>query len=565
ADRASAINQKSLAENLALLTHVMSAKLVSEENRVFRTYRLWRGSESLDLYDIDPKGLDVLLAAVPHFRNVHILARLNDLIWIRKRPKELAFARSAITSHIAIASRCRANREHLFVEAKASLRRALSLALSVNAMGDLLLPLLEELELWIDHQNAEPDGYIRYFFFELAIDGVDETNFDHWNTSGEDFVRQSCRQENYRKARDYTSALERLARRFKRVELADQRRDEIAALFVSEVRHLREKGAAPLILQSHYTAAIEACRRRPNKRGIAAELLGELLEVQKDVQDDFKRFSQEVNLVEPIESLLERMKSLTTSEALTLIALKAMPRPKAELIRMAEEQAKRYPIQFLFKKTVVDELGKVVQQRAGLYGDLVERRAALVQHAAEFYSHQALVMGSIIPFAQRELYERAHDVDIAIREILVANPFVPETRFYQFMTGLQAGMRGDYVAASAILIPQFENSFRSLLQGLGVNLVTINNQGVQSEKDLNTFLFSEEFKDNFGEDLQFQLQALFTKVGTNIRNDFAHGLLTDGMAFSHYGPYIWALTIFLCIRTKELYVFVGPKASESET
>ena len=43
------------------------------------------------------------------------------------------------------------------------------------------------------------------------------------------------------------------------------------------------------------------------------------------------------------------------------------------------------------------------------------------------------------------------------------------------------------------------------------------------------------------------MQVLLTdKAGLNLRNQVAHGLLTDGMALSEVGSFIWAMMILLC-------------------
>jgi hypothetical protein len=102
-----------------------------------------------------------------------------------------------------------------------------------------------------------------------------------------------------------------------------------------------------------------------------------------------------------------------------------------------------------------------------------------------------------------------------------------------------------------LLIPQLENSIRHLLQRAGIVTSFSDQYGIQKEYDLNTLLygdFEKVLNGILGEDMVFALKSLLVEAtGSNLRNDFAHGLInTDGFA-SPSPIYLWWLVLRLCL------------------
>jgi len=91
--------------------------------------------------------------------------------------------------------------------------------------------------------------------------------------------------------------------------------------------------------------------------------------------------------------------------------------------------------------------------------------------------------------------------------------------------GLSEYFKGDYVSAIHILIPQIEATTRRILEKIG-KPTTIFKNGVLQEKTLDGILRDEDFKKYVGEDIWYYLKIILVdKVGYNLRNDVAHGLM----------------------------------------
>ncbi|MBO1050135.1 MAG: DUF4209 domain-containing protein [Dolichospermum sp. DEX182a] len=136
--------------------------------------------------------------------------------------------------------------------------------------------------------------------------------------------------------------------------------------------------------------------------------------------------------------------------------------------------------------------------------------------------------------------------------LVLNNPFVPPGREKLFIKGLYAGLIGDFITSTHILIPQIENSVRYLLSNRGAITSGIDNKnnGIQKEDNLNTTLFPSKYPQItsiFDEDTLFDLQGLLIeKSGSNLRNRMAHGLINDNDFFSPIFSYLWWVTLPLC-------------------
>jgi hypothetical protein len=70
------------------------------------------------------------------------------------------------------------------------------------------------------------------------------------------------------------------------------------------------------------------------------------------------------------------------------------------------------------------------------------------------------------------------------------NPFIPLGREYIFARGLYSGLMADFLVSTHLLIPQLEHSIRRLLYQAGAIASTLEDRGIEQERDLNTTLYA---------------------------------------------------------------------------
>jgi hypothetical protein len=238
------------------------------------------------------------------------------------------------------------------------------------------------------------------------------------------------------------------------------------------------------------------------------------------------------------------------------LASLANPPKVSELRQIVEETAS---LSRFFPIVKMNEMGKNVARQITNSNDGEEAiRFEMYVKAAEYQKiyAQAFIEPARYQIFSEHIIQKSEE-DKKIKEIgllpLVLNsPFVPPGREKLFIKGLYAGLIGDFITSTHILIPQIENSVRYLLSNRGAITSGIDNKnnGIQKEDNLNTTLFPSKYPQItsiFDEDTLFDLQGLLIeKSGSNLRNCMAHGLINDNEFFSPIFSCLWWVTLRLC-------------------
>ena len=92
------------------------------------------------------------------------------------------------------------------------------------------------------------------------------------------------------------------------------------------------------------------------------------------------------------------------------------------------------------------------------------------------------------------------------------SPIVPIGRELLFGKALFAGYDRDFVTALHILVPQIEHMVRYHLKQAGVQTTNIDSDGIENENGLSSLMGLPQTKEIFGEDMSFEISALFGVV-----------------------------------------------------
>ncbi len=162
---------------------------------------------------------------------------------------------------------------------------------------------------------------------------------------------------------------------------------------------------------------------------------------------------------------------------------------------------------------------------------------------------QFMVQGSIVPALNQILMDFRVTRSYLI-QLCELSPIVPKGREYLLASALWSGFEHDFRNSIHLLAPQVEHIVRVFLKNNGVHTTTIDKSGIENENGLSTLLKHEQAEEILGEDLLFELKAVFTEsIGANLRNDVAHGLLDDQSSGSQVSVYAWWMILRLVIRS----------------
>jgi hypothetical protein len=216
------------------------------------------------------------------------------------------------------------------------------------------------------------------------------------------------------------------------------------------------------------------------------------------------------------------------------------------------------PLLDMLPKFTINAMGKRISRSPAISSSSSEEKDAAI--AGEMFrasrDYWQFVIGGIVEPARRQILLE-HNVRVKdFFPMLYNNPFVPTGREQIYARGLHAGLEGDYIVSTHLLIPQIENSLRYLLQKQGIPTTSLKNDGIEDELDLNTLLYKPEVLHFFDEDIIFSLRGLLIDRNTyNARNTTAHGLRNYYNFFGEDNVAIWWLTLRLC------YQFIIPHSS----
>lgn len=161
-------------------------------------------------------------------------------------------------------------------------------------------------------------------------------------------------------------------------------------------------------------------------------------------------------------------------------------------------------------------------------------------------SLQLIVAGQIIP-AMNQLNKEYNIPHKFFSELCYHSKLIPQERIELTSRGLYLGFEFRFAEAIHLISPQVEFLVRNVLKRAGI-ITSINEGGVENEIGLSSLLDKPQSAEIFGEDLHFNLRAIFTDpIGANLRNYVAHGLLDDNAANSDAVVYAWWLYLRIIV------------------
>ena len=157
------------------------------------------------------------------------------------------------------------------------------------------------------------------------------------------------------------------------------------------------------------------------------------------------------------------------------------------------------------------------------------------------------VEGCILPALNQIQKEHLFPKEFLI-QLCKLSAIVPEKREILVANALYQGFEWDFRSAIHLLAPQVENMVRQLLKRNGLVTTHTDPNGIENEMGLSSLVSIVGAREILGDDLWFELQAVFTdSLSANLRNEVGHGLLDDETSNSLYSVYAWWMVLRLVI------------------
>ncbi len=306
----------------------------------------------------------------------------------------------------------------------------------------------------------------------------------------------------------------------------------------------------PLQKQNWLKEAIKELHKAGGQREKIAVLQVKADSLGPEILKSMQKIKIPMDLEKLVNSSLSIVQGKTKREAIRLL-LSASVTNYETLLEAAVSADNKSILSRLFSATYLDKHGRTSAVAPGYSSDEDDNSIA-IRHRVfrdSINDRNIRVMGVIGPMLSKILEEHSiapDDIDDLVRN----TKFVPYDREQIFKEGLLAGLNGNLLVACHLLIPQIENSIRTLLGVQGKPVTAVDPvDGTEQYLFLGTLLQSNDVIEILGNDMAVEMQSLLLeKASWNGRNRLCHGLMDDNEFNGTQAFYVWWLVFRLCMQ-----------------
>jgi len=286
------------------------------------------------------------------------------------------------------------------------------------------------------------------------------------------------------------------------------------------------------------TEAIAELHGVPNTKDRRKELRHRLVDVQASIADEMSSFLHTANIEDIVKTVQLHMDRPTLRERLFVFAFLSQSPDPDQLVKDAVNSIQEHPLSSLVTATFHDREGKVLHRSEGANFGHSESQPAIERKIAEHERIRRNFAATAQIDVSRQSVASTHYLsDDTFAHLLQYSAFVPTELVMTYSHGMARFFQGDFVAALYILTPLLESSLRHVLKSCGHDVTKFDDATLTQEDRTISTLFDQmrdELDSIFGRALTTDIENVFLKkIGPNLRNAVAHGLLHDG---SPYGP-----------------------------
>lgn len=503
--------------------------------------------------------IDFLAEIVDEVSDAELQAQIAEILWFKDKKRNYRMGQLAVHSYLESAKILKDPEK--WSRCFDRIKKALTLALKINYQPEIVVDYIDEV---LNCYQAKDPLWLSVKLMELLLD-CKLGNAHTYSILAEQGAIFAESIGEWDKARKWWEIKVEWHRIEKNYEKLYKSKILAAETYIKEAEDSLAKHPTPYSKASDdLQKAFEAFERLKSQsteeeRTAINTKLEEihklLLEYQQKSSHELIKVYSEFDISNAIELAQSQVKGKKFSEAILALALLGSPQKVLDLRQMVEKNSllsQFMPIE------IKNDMGKTVA-RQPIEPNKAEEAILFEMYRIAIEAHRCHTQAFIEParyqIFSEHILQKAEDNRIKETDLMPLvsnNPFVPPGREKLFAKGLYAGLIGDFITSTHILIPQIENSVRYLLLKRGVITSGIDNKnnGIQKEDNLNSTLYPSKYPQITSicdEDTLFDIRGLLIEhSGSNLRNRMAHGLISDDDFSSSTFSYLWWLTLRLC-------------------
>jgi len=529
-------------------------------NEPFKPFRVMQGKRSALPEDFQQSEVELFSLVAEEVDNVWLQARLADLVWLLASPRSPKHALLAIDAY----RRIPLDAETWLHGGQECWERAISLTRLLRTGAGERMKDIEAAMTAAFEAATGADGFLALWLADLlAANRLAHAKGAIIASKLESLARSFDADGDLHRAREFFGASAKWFRQVGDVVKTAEMTAFVAEGWVKEaVARMASAQPSSMVAATFYENAIQTYRSIPRSERAAHRADERIAELHESLKEAGTRSLSEmgvirspsVDITQLVESARESVRGKSAVDALAALADIYRGARQAQMRETSQRMLREHPLQALFSATHISKDGRVIAKRPGMGlgdADSAETQAVVWAEMVRNYGMEVglVVQGSIWPALEvLALEHRLRESDFVA--IASRSPIVPRGRARLFGRALFAGYEKDFVAALHLLVPQIEHMVRWHLKSAGVKTTTLDREGIENENGLSALMELPEVAQIFGEDLSFELKALFCDAfGPNLRNELAHGLLDDQACHSASAIYAWWLGLKLVFNT----------------
>lgn len=518
---------------LRLLANSASMRLTPESNNEpFKSSIIWpNGKRSALPSDFSSDDLNILSEIVDNINYIPLKARVFDLLWVSGQLNKYIHARNAVNGYVGEDIGCKKLSEIGIKE----LERAYRLSKQINYKEKLIV-----IEQYLYNAlYSEPDTII----YSIA-DLIERTESLRDKVS-DIALRLEELGFKFKESHNFNNAIRHFQLSAKYYERNGSQEKRIFTLVqVAECYakdadiHFNSGQGRKLMSSSLFESAIRAYRQVPNKFRERYSVDDEISRIRH------KRRESGINIVNEMmtfripfenpESFINEARNFVANSKTEYEAFWRFSNickiPDYKSLKENEiEKMREYFFSSSAEVSQYSSNGRMIAKIPAMNPNDDKDNIDLNEKMISFFGIYILgnVRLSIIPALRQILSEHTISKS-SIFNICNLSPIVPKSNIDLISHAIWLGFELDFSTAIHLVAPQMELIVRNQLQSNGVHTAQLHEDGIEHEKGLSALLDIKECDDIFGKDNVFELKAVFaSSSGPNLRNEVAHGLLTD--------------------------------------
>jgi Domain of unknown function (DUF4209) len=536
-DDAVASGRTKCGKTLKLLANACSMTLSPESaNEPFKPMLVLEGRRSTIPEDFVETDVEYFSNCVDHVDNIWLRARLSDIVWLLKFPRDAQYALIAIDSYRSIPL----TKEVWIGGGKNCWERAMRLARLIGKGGGQRLQEMQEEIISAFNGSSSEEGFFAYWMAELLRKlnlGLDFST--EIALKLEVLATEFNARNEQHKTREYYHAAIEWFKLDKNTAKSTELTATLAECYANEVgiSATNEKRRA-LVGVTDIEKAIQIYRQIPkaerakhNVEERINELRGLLKEYGESTLDDMGKISLPgLDLTESVKQAKASVSGKSAFEALKVFSNLHPWIRYEDLKNDTLRNIEQFPMQSIIGGTFFSKEGRVIAKRPGLdFGksSIADNEVVVFSEMVKAYRliMGSVVYGMILP-ALEVLHLEHRLLPASFLPITSQSPIIPPGREKLVAMGLFYGYDNDFISAIHLLVPQIEHIVRMQFKIRGIKTTSLDSNGIETENGLSTLVDHPDMNTVFGDDLTFEIKSLFcSSFGSNLRNEVAHGLL----------------------------------------